>query len=161
VVDAGVQAQAFDHVPTFLVAAGDADGPAALWDVPAGRVRVRLPQPSPVRTLVFAPDGGSLAFAAGRQVSLWNTASGGPRAVLKGHARLINAVAFSPDGRTLATAGNDGSVRLWDAATGRQRAAFDWQVGPVYAVAFAPDAMRAAAGGEADIVVWDLDDQGG
>jgi hypothetical protein len=48
-------------------------------------------------------------------------------------------------------------VRLWDIDSGRQRAAFDWGIGKVYAVAFAPDGMRAAAGGQQNIVVWDVD----
>jgi hypothetical protein len=60
-----------------------------------------------------------------------------------------------------ASAGSDGAVRLGDAETGRERTAFNWGVGQVYAVAFAPEAMKAAAGGEADIVVWDLDDASG
>jgi WD40 repeat protein len=132
-----------------------------VWDLHAERIGVSLPQPSPVRALAFSPDGRTLAAAAGRGVTLWDAAAGTPRAVLKGHARLVNGVMFSPDGRTVASAANDGTVRLWDAGAGRERAAFDWGVGPVYAVAFAPDAMRAAAGGEADIVVWDLDDLGG
>ena len=70
---------------------------------------------------------------------------------------MITAAAFSPDGRTLATASNDGTVKFFDAATGKERAAFDWRLGRMSALAFAPDGMTAAAAGERGIVVWDLD----
>jgi WD40 repeat protein len=129
-----------------------------IWDVKAKEVRRHLPQPSPVRALAWSPDGSTLASSDRLAVILWSR-EGKQQAVLKGHTGVIQSLMFS-DGRTLASAGKDGSVRLWNTETGQEIAAFDWQIGEVYAVAFAPDAMRAAAGGEADIVVWDLDEAG-
>jgi WD40 repeat protein len=129
-----------------------------LWDVAQRRLRKGMPQPSPARALAWSPDGRTLAASARQVVNLWDVAEGKARDVLRTRGGLVNCLAFSPDGRTLAAACGDGTVRLWDARSGRQRAALDWQVGEIHVVAIASDGMRAAAGGDADIVLWDLED---
>ena len=71
---------------------------------------------------------------------------------------VVYALAFSPDGSTLASGSWDQTVRLWDVATGRERASFKWPIGRVTALAYAPDGLRLAAGGDLGaVVVWDVE----
>ena len=68
----------------------------------------------------------------------------------------MHAVAFSPDGRRLASASDDGTVRLWDPATGAELAALTGHTGQVTAVAFSPDGRRlASAGWDGTVRLWD------
>jgi WD40 repeat protein len=81
--------------------------------------------------------------------------------VLRGHTVWVHAVAFAPDGQTLASSGGlrhaGGEVKLWDVATGRARAHLGGHPGAVYALAFAPDGQTLATGGEdGTVTVWDI-----
>jgi WD40 repeat protein len=102
-----------------------------LWDVATGRERLRLQGRAATAAfgVAFSPDGRTLAlagyedrrvpadFAGGRglipQVSLWDVVAQDERAVVRGHDRPVTYVAFTPDGRTLATGSQDHTVELW------------------------------------------------
>jgi WD40 repeat protein len=167
------------------VASGGFDGSVRLWDAATGAALLQLQVPGcKVNSVAFAPDGKTLAAAvnkragvpadkiggghediAGRgEIHLWDASSGAERAVLTGLRGMALSVAFTPDGRTLASGGGDwdqfGEVALWDAATGRCRFVLQGHASWVEGVAFSPDSRTlvtvGGAGSLGELKLWDL-----
>ncbi|MEU3405269.1 serine/threonine-protein kinase [Streptomyces sp. NPDC006670] len=95
---------------------------------------------------VFSPDGQLLAFnGQGVGVRLWNTATRQDVTTLEGHDSPVQAIAFHPDGRTLATGDRDGKVLVWSTTSGTPTSTHE-PGASVEALAFSPDGKTLAAG---------------
>jgi WD40 repeat protein len=139
---------------------GDNEGTVRLWNI-ATHQQIGSPlngSGGTVYSVAFSPDGKTLASATGvtglsalgvATVRLWDVGSqqqlGDP---LTGLAGPVYSVAFSPDGKALASGNGDGTMRLWDVATSRQQigSPLAGPVGPVNSVAFSPDGKTLASG---------------
>lgn len=108
----------------------------------------------------LSPDGKRLATGGlDGTVRLWDAESGEFQRALVGHGSYVLGLAWSPDGRTLASAGSwDGTARLWDAATGMTLRVLKKHKGFVHHVAWAPDgrSLVTAGGTSGFVTLWDL-----
>ena len=121
----------------------------------------------PIYDLALTPDGRTLAVVGSEAnvppvvgvVQLCDAASGELLRRWRGHNHAITSARFSPDGRTLATASADDTVRLWEVSTGRERRRLSGSRcgGGFQHVAFSPDGrLLASVGADTAGLVWDL-----
>ena len=120
-----------------------------------------------VESVVFSPDGKTLASNSTDGIRLWDTNTGETRHTLTGHTG--SSVVFSPDGKTLASGSgfsgypindelgwfSDYTIRLWDTNTGETRHTLTGHTHDVSSVAFSPDGTTLASGSWKEVRLWD------
>jgi WD40 repeat protein len=180
-MSAEVTALAFssDH---RLLAAADAHGETRVFRIPPLLEITRLPAENgstPVLSLAFGrdplmedtpPEGAERWLLAtadqGADIVIWGLTRGLPRSFCRGSTWLASALAFHPDGMTLASAGRN-EARLWDLASGQSLLRVqDQSSSTSHALAFDPDGTRLVCGGEsgrgrATVNLWAIESQRG
>jgi WD40 repeat protein len=136
---------------------------SVLWVPPPRTAPDELAAPPWVTAVAYHPLGKQLASGEGQPgkanaIKLWDLATGKVLHTLGGHANQVTALAYSPDGKWLASASADGTVKLWDAAAGRHLATLRGHKKYVSGVAFRPDGkVLASGGGDGRVHLWPLD----
>jgi WD40 repeat protein len=161
------------------LAVAGTDRSVRIWDTDAGRELFVLPMTEGVASLALDPGGEILATGDGQlptviqepqgkvpptegkpqAVRLWNLASRTQIHTLQGHTDSVHALAFSPNGGRLASAGADGTLRIWNVGNTRKALSREIGAGAVFSLAFAPDGARIATAGQDHIIrIWDSGD---
>jgi WD40 repeat protein/tRNA A-37 threonylcarbamoyl transferase component Bud32 len=168
----GVRSVAFSPDGTQIVTASGEHNRSAevkVWDAATAR-ELSCPGVSnePVWAVTYSPDGRRLAWAGSAKtgdnataravVQIWNMERGEMELTLRGHTAAVRGLAFSPDGRWLASASADRTARVWETVLGKEVATLPEMWDVVTSVAFSPDGQRLLTGGsDLSVRLWDSD----
>jgi WD40 repeat protein len=126
----------------------DTDGNAKVWATATLQLAKSLPLGFSAQAVVFSPDGRFLAAAANRTVHIWDTQDWNKIVERTAHGGPIYSIAFSPDSKRLATAGEDHMVKLWPIRMELEQLTLAGHDGPVRSVAFSPDGSSIVTASE-------------
>ena len=141
------------------IAGVDADRKITVWDAQSGKETASFRSPGGVNCLAFTANGSRLAGGGlAGSVEIWDTLDGKKTLTFKAHPGSVGSVAFSPDGKRIASAAwDDSAIRVWNAASGKKD--FDLpgkRFDGFNALAFSPDGKRVISiGRTSNFRVWD------
>ena len=109
--------------------------------------------------IAFSSDGKTLVAGylgyADDSLGIWDMPKAELRRTLRGHTDIVNAVAVSPDGRTLASAGHDTTIRLWDMDSGMVKHTWTAHDKPIDHIAFSPNGdLLASQSRDQSVRLW-------
>jgi WD40 repeat protein len=160
ITQAGARLPRFGPDGRWLVYVGGHEGQILRTDSPSQPAKVFVTQKGSTDALGLSRYGSILASSAefdDHLIRLWNALTGQPLGSLRGHQARVNWLAFSPDGKTLASAGwDDGKLGIWDVAR-RRGQLLRAHNGTVFKLAFSPDGTTLATCGDgASIRLWNV-----
>lgn len=145
------------------LASSDAQGKVVIWNLAQrNQIAVLRGHSGSINFLAFSSDGRRLCTACGDdKLRIWDVTPQTKMVdVCRGHRTIALCVAFSPDGRTMASGGAEpggGVVILWDVPSGQLVHKFTGHTDWVWSVAFAPDGKELASTGvDGTVRLWDL-----
>ncbi|CAG0932846.1 putative serine/threonine-protein kinase PkwA [Thermoflexales bacterium] len=126
-----------------------------VWETTTGRLRSTLDPAVHSDGKALSQDGRLLAVLIPEGLQLWDTLSGKVLAVLP--ENNVTAAAFTPDGRTIASLDNTGTLKLWEVATGHLRSSGGVSTRFVRDMTFSPDGrLLALASSNKTVHLWDV-----
>ena len=148
------------------VATGAQDHEVIVWDVNGEGEPYSLPQSDAVLSLAANSSGDLLAVGlghsldleSGQVIALWHLPTHTQRSTLRGSGRRIKDMAFTPDGKKLASVAEEELVRIWDSETALFVRPLRSQSQIVWSLSFSSDGNQlAAAGGDGAVELWDVE----